>query len=105
MSDNEFEESGDPNLNPKPVVKLGVERDWPIRSVQVPQWKYHADTRRYLAIGIIGSTLLLYAILVVAIILEGLSVDSFVKVVAALSPLQSLAAATVGFFFARSEKR
>jgi len=104
MSNSEFEESDDPRLDPTPGVGAGTAKTWPIRSGEARQWKHHADTRRYLAIAIIGATLLLYMILVLAVIFGGIEEGDFVKVVAALSPLQSLAAATVGFFFARAGK-
>lgn len=98
MSD-EFNEADNPDRNPdaRPFFTL----KGPVRWSKPKRWKHEADTRRGLALGIVGSTIVLYAALVGAVILGTLNVDDAVKLVAALSPLQSLAAATVGFFYAR----
>lgn len=48
-------------------------------------------------------TLLLYTYLVIALVAGWLQDEAFVRTVAALAPLQALAAATVGFFFGRRD--
>lgn len=91
MGSSEFEENGPPsNDNSAPFRKGAAE-----------PWKHTADTRRFLGWAIVGMTLALYALLVCSVIVNWISVDQFVKLLAALSPLQALAAATVGFFFGR----
>lgn len=92
MSTNEFDEADNPAIVPETskVVKDKKKR-----------WQHEADTRRSLAWGIVGSTIVLYAYLVLAVTCGWIEQDRFTAIVAALAPLQSLAAATVGFFFAR----
>lgn len=95
-SANEFEESTDPAFDPSiPVFKVKKGRPVP--------WLHLADTQRALAVGIVIVTLLLYGYLVVAAVCGWITDDTFVRVIAALAPLQALAAATVGFFFGQKE--
>ncbi|PPF18319.1 MULTISPECIES: hypothetical protein [unclassified Rathayibacter] len=102
MTADEFNEADDPSRDPVPVSSLGPKA--PIKALKPKRWKHDADTRRGLAIGIVGSTVVIYAGLVFAVIIDALSVESSIKLVAALAPLQSLAAVTVGFFFARRDR-
>lgn len=95
---SEFEEADDPAKNPEAARKEYV------RSRRVPLWLHVADTQRVLGGVIVGTTLLLYTFLVISVVVDWMSQESFVGVIAALSPLQALAAATVGFFFGSREK-
>ncbi|MGC0371312.1 hypothetical protein [Microbacterium sp. SLBN-111] len=97
MAESEFEEDAKPQFNPAPSA-------WRIRSRRVPpHWLHIADTQRLLGLIIVVSTLLLYGYLVVAVVVKWIDDESFVRTVAALAPLQALAAATVGFFFGRRD--
>lgn len=93
MAKSEFEESDNPAIVPQTtaVFKKGEKK----------RWQHEADTRRSLAWGIVGSTVVLYAYLVYSVVVGWIDQERFTAIVAALSPLQSLAAATVGFFFAK----
>jgi len=91
MSNSEFEETGQPGS--------GISA--PIRKGAPSPWKHTADTRRFLGWAIVGVTLAIYAALVLGVVANWIKVDQLVKILAALAPLQSLAAATVGFFFGR----
>lgn len=98
MRENEFDEAANPELNP-PLQGPKV-----IRSRRVPpQWLHTADTQRALAVTIVTVTLLLYTYLVVAVVAGWIQDEQFVGIIAALAPLQALAAATVGFFFGRRD--
>ncbi|MFI8634210.1 hypothetical protein ACIGEP_16630 [Microbacterium sp. NPDC077663] len=95
---SEFEEADDPAKNPEPKSEPFF------RAKRVPLWLHVADTQRVLAGAIVAVTLTLYAYLVVAVVFGWIDQDRFVAVIAALAPLQALAAATVGFFFGSREK-
>lgn len=95
---SEFNEADDPAKNPEERPKSYV------RARRVPQWLHVADTQRVLAVAIVTVTLLLYGYLVVAVVFDWIDRENFVAVIAALSPLQALAAATIGFFFGSREK-
>ena len=90
---NEFEEDADPN-------HFGP---YEIRSEKKPRWRHTADTRRFMAYGIVGATLFLYGYLTVAVVCSWIDADQFTNLLAALAPLQALAAATIGFFFGRQK--
>lgn len=96
MSRSEFDEASDPSKNPATPKKY-------IDSKKVSQWRHFADTQRVLAVAIIAATLVLYGILVTAVICKWVDKDTFVALIAALAPLQALAAATVGFFFGKKD--
>lgn len=82
------------------IFENDVPRDNQIaKSRQVDLSVHLADTRRNMAYGIVGVTLVLYCAATGFAIAGGLQLDTFVQIVATLSPLQALAAATVGFFF------
>lgn len=93
---SEFEEDGDPSVG----VHVGA---YAISSVKKPRWRHTADTRRLMAYAIVGVTLLLYAYLTVAAVYGWIQTGQFTQVLAALAPLQALAAATIGFFFGRQK--
>lgn len=95
---SEFEEADDPANDPEVQPKEYVQ------SRRVPLWLHVADTQRVLGGLIVGATLLLYGYLVIAVVVDWIDQARFVAVIAALSPLQALAAATVGFFFGSREK-
>lgn len=98
MTDSEFDEANNPELDPP------VWSPWPVRSRHKPlPWLHIANTQRVLAVVIVMATLLLYGYLVVAVVCRWISDEAFVRTVAALAPLQALAAATVGFFFGRRD--
>lgn len=103
VSTDEFNEADNPERNPDPQPFFT--RTGPVRWSEPKRWKHDADTRRGLALLIVGATIILYAGLIAAVMFGNLTVDESVKLVAALSPLQSLAAATVGFFYARRDRR
>ncbi len=75
------------------------------RSQRIGRWqsynakKHLADTRRGMAFIIVGATIVLYAALTVVLICGVIDMSTFTDIFAVLSPLQALAAATVGFFF------
>lgn len=92
----EFEEDADPTL----VPSFGA---YEIRSRKKPRWRHTADTRRFMAYGIVGVTLFLYAYLTIAAVHDWIESDQFTQLLAALAPLQALAAATIGFFFGRQK--
>jgi hypothetical protein len=82
------------------IFEDDVPRDNQItKSKKVDLSVHLANTRRNMAYGIVGVTLLLYCVATGFAIVGGLQLDTFVQIVATLSPLQALAAATVGFFF------
>lgn len=89
---SEFEEADNPTIVPQTTMVVKGKKK---------RWQHEADTRRSLAWGIVGSTVVLYAYLVYAVVVGWIDQERFTAIVAALSPLQSLAAATVGFFFAK----
>ncbi|WP_372969309.1 hypothetical protein [Microbacterium sp.] len=95
---SEFNEADDPAKDPE------VRPRWGVQSRRVPQWLHVADTQRVLAVAIVSVTLLLYGYLVLAVVVDWIDRENFVAVIAALSPLQALAAATIGFFFGSREK-
>lgn len=95
---SEFNEADDPAKDPE------VQPRKFFQSRKVPQWLHIADTQRVLAVAIVSVTLLLYGYLVLAVVVDWIDRENFVAVLAALSPLQALAAATVGFFFGSREK-
>jgi hypothetical protein len=95
---SEFEEADDPAKNP-PLHQVRV-----LRARRVPpRWLHVADTQRVLAVIIVIATLALYGYLVVAMVYGWIGSEGFVRTIAALSPIQALAAATVGFFFGRRD--
>lgn len=91
--------SGDVSDNAEPRGSKLVE----IRTKPVNLRKHLADTRRYIGYAIVGATIVLYLGLTAALLFGLLSLDGFTKVIAALSPLQALAAATIGFFFGKHD--
>jgi len=97
---SEFEETEDPLDDPnftRYVVRAKRARPVP--------WLHVANTQRSLAVVIVVVTLALYSFLVGAAVFGGITEETFVRVIAALAPLQALAAATVGFFFGQKETR
>lgn len=92
----EFEEDSDPTQ----VPQVGA---YPVKFVKKPRWRHTADTRRFMAYGIVGVTLILYGYLTVAVVCDWIDADQFTQLLAALAPLQALAAATIGFFFGRQK--
>lgn len=95
---NEFEETENPSDDPNFTRQVVRSK----RGRPVP-WLHVADTQRALAVGIVIATLLLYGYLVVAVVCKWIDDETFVRTIAALAPLQALAAATVGFFFGQKE--
>lgn len=93
---SEFEEDSDPTH----VPQFGA---YPVKFVQKPRWRHTADTRRIMAYAIVGVTLVLYGYLTVAVVYDWIDADKFTQLLAALAPLQALAAATIGFFFGRQK--
>lgn len=82
------------------IFEDDVPKDNPIAKSRKVDLSVHlANTRRNMAYGIVGITLLLYCVATAVAIAGGLELATFVQIVATLSPLQALAAATVGFFF------
>lgn len=96
---SEYEEAGRPEFDPPRTDNPAVWR--PLKRGPSPLAKHTADTRRFLAWAIVGSTLLLYGYLTVAMVYGWTGQDGYAGAIQTLAPLQSLAAATVGFFFGR----
>ena len=59
---NEFEEDGDPTRVPETGAYRITSKPPP------PRWRHTADTRRFMAYGIVGVTLALYSYLTVAVV-------------------------------------
>lgn len=65
--------------------------------------QHKAVTRRTIAIIILSILAALYGVGAVAFVAHDLSSDDFVRLIAAFSGIQTLAAAAVGFYFAKGE--
>lgn len=98
----EYEEAGKPELDP-PFVTTNSAVWRPHKKERTPLARHTADTRRFLAWAIVGSTLVLYGYLTVAMVCGWTGSDGYAGAIQTLAPLQSLAAATVGFFFGRQK--
>lgn len=98
----EYEEAWKPELDP-PFVTTNSAVWRPQKKERTPLARHTADTRRFLAWAIVGSTLVLYGYLTVAMVCGWTGSDTYAGAIQTLAPLQSLAAATVGFFFGRQK--
>ena len=61
-------------------------------------------TRQVLAYGIVAVLALFYLVILIAVICRAISVDDMVRIVGAMSGIQTLAAAVAGFYFAHGKK-
>lgn len=104
MSDANFfkrgaDETGDQEISEDLFIPSGLHN--PLSEREARQRRTDT-TRRWLAWGIAGSLILLHLIAVLAVALGGLTPEQLVTVVGALSGVQTLAAAAVGFYFGRN---
>ena len=65
--------------------------------------QHNASTRRWLAFSILGVLVAMYGVGVTAFMLNAINFEQLTQMIAAFSGLQTLAAAALGFYFAKEK--